>query len=284
MADQPPPAVEGAPKASRVRLVIRQLAGLFTRAKFPAWAVILWEAFQGIPDWKSRVDFWVDVAKGTGGFWGGVATVISLPYFNLTLTAAALVWLGIAGEPKKGVQRHPWLPYLGWAVFGIVLSAIGSAVITGYFEFKIKSEVSSRDTELQKQYAARPVYWHLTDAQRTALGFELDQIPEDRRFEIKVKCLPDAGSRTFVEDIGKIFIDHKWKLTANCFFTTIRPDLTGLYIAIPKNLNNKKTEELPKNLQTLVHVLDSAKIPGAYATDETLPDGEDFYLAIGNAP
>ena len=272
------------PGLSKIRFYIGKFATFFTRAKVPAWAVILWEAFQIIPDWKSRVDFWLAIAKGTGGFWGGVATVISVPYFNLGLTAAALLWLGFAGEPKKFVQRHPWLPYLGWAVFGIVLAAIGSSLITGYFELRVKEEVARRDAAIQHDAAVRPVFWHLTDLEKTNLAHELGKIPEAERFPVTVKCLPDAGSRAFVEELAKVFIDEKWKITANCFFSNIRPDLTGLYIGVPKEQVGKKNEELPKNLATLLRIFSAAQLRGnGIATDDTLK-GDQFAIIVGNAP
>ena len=55
----------------------------------------------------------------------------------------------------------------------------------------IKEEVGKRDAAIQKQLAVRPVYWHLTDIEKSALGFALDQVSEDKRFEIDVCRMPD---------------------------------------------------------------------------------------------
>jgi hypothetical protein len=261
---------------------------LFTRAKLPAWAVILWEALQVIPDWKSRVDFWIDVAKGTSGFWSGVANVISLPYFNFALTATALIWLGLAGEPKKFVQRHPWLPYLGWAVFGIALAAVVSTIGAGYFEFRIKQEVGKRDNEIQQQSAVRPVYWHMTDTQKTALSFALDQVPENKRFDISIECLPDAGSRTYVEEFAKVLANHKWKVSANCFFSKVRPDLVGIYLAVTPSLvakiKDKPLDESQENLKALRSILDFSQLSAQWASFDDDTKQDHFYLLIGNAP
>jgi hypothetical protein len=264
-----------------------RLRALFVTPRLPAWPVLIWEVLQWIPDWKSRADFWVSIAKDTGGFWGGVASVITLPYFNLGMTAAALLWLGLVGEPKKGVQRHPFLPYLGWGVFGIILAAIGSSIITGYFELRLKEGVNERDKELQKQYGVLPVFWHLTDFEKTNLGWALEQIPESDRFSINIQCLPDAGSRTFVEEISKVIIDHNWpKPSVNCMFSPVRPDLTGLYIGISPLLKGKQFDEAPKNLKTLVKVLNDAHISAqlAFSNPDSKEKEDEFWSVVGNAP
>jgi hypothetical protein len=261
----------------------QRVKAMFTQpVKLPGWLLVVITLVQVVPDWKSRFDFWLDVAKSTGGYLAVAATVIASPYFTPSLLAVGLGWIVFAGEAPVGVQRHHWLKHVGWAVSSFCVAVIVVTIGYGAIEFYIQKEVSTRDTEIQQQAAVRPVFWHLTDAQKTALGAELDKIPEDQRFQIPMKCLPDAGSRTFVEEIGQIFIDHKWKVSANCFFTNVRPDLTGLWISVPKSLSGKKIEDTPKNIQTLAKILNGANIAWRFAIDQ-ISDNE-FYLVIGNAP
>lgn len=130
----------------------------------------------------------------------------------------------------------------------------------------------------------RPVYWRLTDAEKTRLGFELEKIPESDRFEVKIMCLPDAGSRTFVTDIAKVITDHHWKISVNCLFNRVRPDLTGFWFSVSKVHAGKNINDLPKDMRTFLGILNAASIQGqGIAYEENLKDDE-FYLVAGNAP
>ncbi len=263
----------------------QRVAALFTQpVKLPGWAAAILAVIIFVPDWHSRIEFWLSVAKATGGYVGLIAAAITSPYFSPSLFVAGLLWILLVGEPTKGVQRRHWLRYVGWSVFIVCLTTVVITAGYGAIEFYIQREVSARDSALQQNAAVRPVFWHMTEVEKTALGIELDKIPEPDRFEVKVKCLPDAGSRTFVEDVAKVFIDHNWKITANCFFSDLRPDITGLYVAVPKEQIGKKNEDLPKNLGTLLGVLNRAKISGKGIAIDEKANGDDFSLIVGNAP
>src|ERR1700724_4323966 len=92
----------------------QRINSVFTEpVKLPGWAVVILVIVEGVPDWKHRLEFWLDVAKGTGGGIAMAATVIASPYFTPALLAAGLLWIDFAGEAPKGVQRHHWLRYVG---------------------------------------------------------------------------------------------------------------------------------------------------------------------------
>jgi hypothetical protein len=158
-----------------------------------------------------------------------IASAIESPWFCFGLVATGVGYLVFVGEPKT-VIRHPWAPVVGWSVFLICLALMISTIGYGYFQFLVLQEAGRRDAERQKQAIGTPLFWRLTDFNKYTFGLRLDEIPEDKRFEIKIKCLPDAISRTFVESFAKVIIDHKWKVSANCLFSNIRPDLIGLWI------------------------------------------------------
>jgi hypothetical protein len=282
---EPPPS-KPVPRRSAAGKTWRQrVKAVFTEpVKLPGWAAVLFVAVQVIPDWKSRFDFWLEIAESTGGYFAVAASVIASPYFTPSLLAAGLAWIIFAGESPRGVQRHHWLRYAGWSILIVCVTVVLLTAGYGGFTFYVKQLVSEDDHELQRKYAVRPVFWHLTDIEKTALGIALDQIPEDQRFDIQVKCLPDAGSRTYVEDLGKVFLDKKWKIQANCFFSDIRPDLVGLLIGISPSLQNKKLEELPKNIATLAKILDDAHISAQWAFDKPGTDENVFSLIVGNPP
>jgi hypothetical protein len=257
---------------------------LVTKPKLPAWAVIALLVLQQIPDWKSRYDFWLAAAKSLGGAPAMIASVVGSVYFDPIVGILAAAYIVLIGEPKKRTQRHHWWPYIGWSIFGVLLTVLVVTEIVGYVEIYIKREVSGRDQAIQKQSAVRPVFWHLTDFEKMTLGYALDQVPEKERFPIQVRCLPDAGSRTYVEDLAKVFIDHQWKFTANCFFSNVRPDLVGLYLVVAKKFSGKNIQELPDHPRLLAKILNDAKIAGQWSTDVDDTLGDEPVLVIGNAP
>ena len=263
----------------------KRLRTIFTQpVKIPGWVLVLYGAVQLIPDWKSRFDFWLDVAKESGGYLAVVASVIASPYFTPSLLAAGFAWIIFAGEAPRGVQRHHWLRHVGWAIVAICLTIIVLTAGYGAFTFYVQQLVSEEDRALQQKYASKPVLWHLTEAEKIAFGHALEEVPEDQRFEIKIVCLPDAGSRTFVEDLAIILMDKKWKASANCLFNNLRPDFVGLAVGISPALKNKKLEELPKNIATLAKILNDAKLPGTWAFGKDGDDENTFQLIVGNPP
>lgn len=257
---------------------------LVTAPKIPAWATIALLFVKEIPDWKSRFDFWLTAAKALGGAPGMIASIVMSSYFAPIAGVVAAAYIVLIGEPKKGTQRHHWWPYFGWIVFGFLLSSMVVTGIIGYVEIYVKEEVGKRDEVIQKQAVVRPVFWHLTDFEKTSLAFALDQTPEDNRFQVQVRCLPDAGSRTLVEDLGQVFLDHNWKITANCFFSDVRPDLIGIYLGLAKKHANKKLGELPEHAQTLAKIFQDAHINAQWALDKDDSLGDEVVIIVGNAP
>jgi hypothetical protein len=254
---------------------------LFGRIKLPGWAAILFAIITGIPDWKSRLDFWLGAVVAAGGYLGMVAAAIASPYFSPGLALAGLAYLLFVGEPKKGVQRHPWWPYVGWSIVSICFAATALTAIIGGVQISIKQQVGQQIQEFQKQAFEAPMFWHLTEWEKYSLGYALDKIKDVDRFKINIRCLPDANPRTFVEDIAKVFLDHKWNVEANCFFSNVRPDLVGLFIGVSKETNGK-IDQAPANARTLARLLDEAGISYGVALGENKKD--EFSLVVGNAP
>lgn len=274
----------------------RRLKALFTEpVKLPGWAVILLVVIAWIA--QGRIGFWLSVAKAGGAY--VPAAAISSPFLMPLLLIGGLAWIAFARESEKGMPRHHWLRTVGWSIFAICLTAIVLTAGYGTIQLAIQEEVGKKDAELQKQYAVHPVYWHLNDLQKLALGYELDKIPPNERFEINILCLPDTGSRTYVQDLGGVFRYKGWKVSANCLSSDVRPDLIGMYIAVSPAFAGKKRDDMPSNVRILADILDRAHIAVAwfvdncrlpFATDlscnpERRPTKEDdFAFVVGNPP
>jgi hypothetical protein len=105
----PEPELPGAldtPSSCKLSAIDR-IQSLFTRRKLPGWVLVIWVVFQGVPDWKSRIDFWLDAAKAAGGYTSEAASVIGSPYFSVAMAVVGLLWLTFAGGPKRGVLCDP---------------------------------------------------------------------------------------------------------------------------------------------------------------------------------
>jgi hypothetical protein len=106
--------------------------------KLPGWAALLLFIYTIIPDTVSRISFWIETAKTTGGYVAYAAAIVSSPYFGPALLAAGLAWILFVGEPAKGVQRHHWMRYVGWAVIAICVTAIIVTATYGWFELRLR--------------------------------------------------------------------------------------------------------------------------------------------------
>jgi hypothetical protein len=127
-----------APVAGILSPVIRYL----TRAKWPAWAVLLWNALLFFPDWKGRIDAYVETARGMGGLMGQAAAAMTSPWFTPIATLAAVLWILFMGEPQRGVVRHPRWAIIGWIAAGAFFTVIAATVIWGAEELYIRSEIA----------------------------------------------------------------------------------------------------------------------------------------------
>jgi hypothetical protein len=155
--EQPPPK-EGSSEKQQ-SWITRTWRRLANRWKWPGWGLLALLVLKDVPDWKGRLDFWLDAARTAGGYASVAAIVIGSPYFSIGLAIAGISWLALVGEPRKGVQRHHWLPYLGWIVFAICSTAIvltaGWGAIQVYARNAVASAHSTEIDALQKQLATQ---------------------------------------------------------------------------------------------------------------------------------
>jgi hypothetical protein len=111
---------------------------LFSRRKLPSWAVILYLVITEVPDWRGRLEFWLDAAQQVNPYLAIAATVAGSAYFRWGLFAAALAYLSLVGEPSRGVQHHHWWPHVAWSILIVCFTAIVITAGVGYFEYRLK--------------------------------------------------------------------------------------------------------------------------------------------------
>lgn len=269
------PELPGIPAPSKPPLYRR----LFARWKWPGWAAIGLGSTRLFHLWED-LDFAFNALRALGGELGITVAVITSPFFAMGLVVYGVLHLMFVGEPHRALRHQAWA-YLGWGVFGVCFAALGITAIWGAAELEIQKEVGKRYEALQQDALGHPVFWHLTEYNRTALGTVLDGIPVSKRFIINIKCLPDASSRTFADDIAAVFTDHKWKITGNCLFNDLKPDLLGFWIAISPTIT--VPSDVPKDAVTLAQFFADAGINFKIGHDGTLKHSE-FALEVGNGP
>lgn len=246
---------------------------LSARWKWPGWAFILLLVIEQVPDWKGRLDFWLDAAKEAGGYAGAAAIVIASPYFSLGMAAVGVLWLAFVGEPRRGIQRHPWLPYLGWAVAAFLSTVIVLTAGWGALQVYVNGEVSRRTTQQ---------FWHLTDGQAKTLSEQLDNVPGNQRFPIYFRMiLANSQALTMGGDLVEIFRKHGWNVSGTQDLS-LRPDLLGINFVVAID-QGRIDKDQPPHAQVLSYMLDKAQIKYSVAWEPKF-DNNSLQLAIGSRP
>lgn len=111
---------------------------LFSRPKLPAWVAVVILLFNFIPDFKSRIDFWLEAARSGGTYMNVVVAVVSSWYFNAGLLILAIIWFIFVGEPIKGVRRHPVWSFIGSALATTFLALFLITVAYGYYQVAVE--------------------------------------------------------------------------------------------------------------------------------------------------
>jgi hypothetical protein len=244
------------------------------KPKLPGWAVLLLLALREIPDWKGRIDFWLAAAKEAGGYAGAAAIVIDSPYFSLGLAGIGVLWLAFVGEPRRGIQRHPWLPYIGWTFAGLIFAAVALTAGWGALQIYVQSEVSQK---------TREQFWHLNDVQKQNLAIALDTIPEDQRFPIYFRIVfANAQALTMADDLSDIFRQHgNWNILG-AQDALLRADLLGINIVIAMD-QGRADKDMPPHAQELAYIFEKAGIKFSGALEPRF-DNNSLQLAIGSRP
>lgn len=138
-----------------------------------------------------------------------------------------------------------------------------------------------KDLEMSRQP------WTMKDDMRSALATEIAKVPEGERFKVVFWCSQDTNSRTFLEDFGKVFKDHKWDVSANCLFNNMRAGIRGIWITFKagKEKEGKPVnfDEVPGDAVKMGRIFNAARIPFSWGLNETLKDGE-WYVGVGIGP
>lgn len=103
--------------------------GLLTQAIHWGWFSL---------DILGRLDVLWRVVETMGGTPAHIASIISSWQFSLALIVVGLTYTVFVGEPKAGVQRHPWWPYIAASVFFFSFAIMATVAIYGEYELQLR--------------------------------------------------------------------------------------------------------------------------------------------------
>jgi hypothetical protein len=281
-------------KRSRVR-------SLFRTPKLPGWLLFILGAISWIPDWQSRIQFWLAATKQAGREMGVVGSVLASPYFGIGMMVTGLAYLVFVGEAEKVVRRHPIWPILGWVVFGVIAVTFWSLIIVGYAAVHIPKQVDTDATakirgltesngQLQKEVnseaaeiselKAKFVPWRLTAEQRSKLDSALSGWTAPPSFKVW-SLISNDDSQAHAAEFLDIFLKHG--ATDPHYMMGLPAGVKGVYIAV----NVEKLADVPPAALALGNALTLSDIKFQYVKDLAKPLGlepHDFALAVGGPP
>jgi hypothetical protein len=183
------------------------------------------------------------------------------------LFGAVIAYLALAGEPRHGILRYRWLPYLGWGVITVSILIFILASGYGYFEVRVREEALNRFGP-----------WTLSPSQRHDLGNALDETTN--HVPILFHCLIGSSqSQSLTQDLITTFKIHGWINTTATCFNNLRPDIYGVGIALPTSAF-ENFGDVPPSAEAVSRILAVGGLRPRIGADSDLNSG--FYVWIGN--
>ena len=252
----------------------------FAFRKWPGWAVIVLGFGERAALYEERIREAFHIVRDMGAEPEAIVSALESPWFSAALVIAGVGYLIFVGEPREGVQRHPWWPYVGWSVFAFCLTAIVLVPTVGAIEIYLNREVNQRVSDFQRR--AAPTFWSLTDGQKQILAAVLASIPEKERFPVQSMVLiGSTQSQAYGQEISNVFTANQWTMNGT-MDTTLRPDLLGLHIVVPEGA--KSDDDLSPNTKKLAEILFRAQIRFRFSQKPGFKKEQGAALAVGSGP
>jgi hypothetical protein len=196
-----------------------------------------------------RLDMLWRAAESAGGTPAMLTTAILWPWTGIILIVFGVLYVVFVGEPPSGVQRHPWWPYVGWAIVAFVFVSMVGTAIYGAVALRPVADLEARLAKLEPR--------RLSVEQRRIITSTLVDSSErlgDISIEL-ISVLTCGDCNQYTADFGETLSGVKWKIkeTGGIAITGTSPK--GLAILTPDSAN-----PLPE-AKALADALTAAKIP-----------------------
>jgi len=152
-----------------------ELKLLFETSQWSGWATFLLGAFIFIPDWQSRLSFWLDTLRQVSGSADMVAEILFGPYVGMALIFVGLAWIMIVAFQTEHARARQWMPLAGWTIFVVFVIVLSSLAL--FMEFFNSSNIPVA----MKYFAEKSDIRHISNQKKDLLKSNLlkikDQIP-----------------------------------------------------------------------------------------------------------
>lgn len=276
----PPEPTPPAPKSKWRQRWDRVCYRLFAPIKIPAFPFLIWELMQWIPDWDSRVRYWIGAAEKAGGVVGAAAAIVEAPGVQLAMTIGALAWLILVGEPEKHVRRdHRWR-YVGWTIVVVFFGAITVTAGYGMFQIAVEKAAARRATPYNP--------WRLTDKQLQIVN-EFAARNKTKHPIFVESLLGSSQSQSFGFSLARALGERHWPVQW-AIDPGLRPDLVGISVSYPRGVDlSKGDHEQIKATIELIRALgfleNDPKSPWeAIHAPDALVSPDSLWINVGNEP
>jgi hypothetical protein len=254
----------------------------------PGWGFLILAIIMGVPDWKSRYDFWLGVAESSAPWFGPIIPVLRYPYFPAVLAIVGIIYLILVGYPGPSIIRHSVVPLVAWILFAISATAVVGTAVAGYFEFRVREEAdklvlsiprSSSPRENNPLQPQRPLNYENRDLQPNQIRILLNEFPNLKASmqQLNIAIAPnDPQASSLFRQLQPI-IYRSGIRPADASFPPRGPDDQGQLILVHDKNN------VPNTARKLMEVLTIADIPTQYSTAESVRDPE-FIFFIAPTP
>jgi len=267
----------------------RRVRAAFTARKIPAWVFILYAVFREIPDFDSRIRFWLETTRYMGGYLGTMAAVLASPYFAPGLAGVAVLYLLFVGEPKKGVQRHVFWPYAAWIVLALCVSVLAITAGWGAIEIYVRQEGNKIALGIPRGAPGEPAprsqvplydndFWGLTTDQLKILLIELPKLKPYVKTIWPSSASTDNQAQAFIGPLQQI-LDRGGFSFGTITESPRDPSEEGLMLAVPDpNSLSFGAQKVREAFEVANILLRPIAIP------ESLKQDRDFIIFIGPRP
>jgi hypothetical protein len=262
-------------------------AVLLGTVPLPGWGLLLLAIVMGIPDWKSRYDFWLSVAESSAPWFGPIIPVLRYPYFPAALAIAGIVYLILVGYPGPSVVRHRVVPLVAWVLLTLSATIVAGTAIAGYFEFRVREEadklvlnIPRSSSPKENDASQRPLSFEQRDLQPNQIRILAKELPNLKTSmpQLHIALAPnDAQARNLYSELQPI-IYRSGMIPVMVDFPPRGPEDQGQIILVhDKN-------KVPDAASKLMQVLTIADIPTQYSTAEAAIRDPDFIFFIAPTP
>jgi|SRR5271165_6352371 len=261
----------------------------FSLRKLPGHAIWVLGVVWKLLDIAGHLDVFSRMVEGMGGTPAMLANVLLSPLTSVGMIAIGISYVVFVGEPEKGVQRHVWWPYVGWAIFAISLISMVGIVGYGALEFALRRAYDEGAAGIARgtpdvntpSHPQRPLSIQTRNLQPDQVRLLKEELPNLRLFMDHILIgytNLDGETLTIANDYMRLF-DRSGITPTLTIINPRGPEDEGLLVEV------EDTNNIPLAVKKLLEAFDVANIKAAARAvkDKKELFGNDFVLFVAPA-